>query len=338
MKQTEKIEKKFSSLLYNHIWLKFILENIFAVIATVVSAGVFAFGLNTFLDPAVQGGELAGIPAMVSGGSSGAAQVFNLLFVINGVRVEGQTSLIFSLFYFAINIPLIILAFKGVGKRFGAYTLLNVGLVFLFTNLMHGEFFYKIAYAMSRDSSDNLSRALFAGMCTGLSSAIAYKIDTSAGGVDVVSYYISSKKSTMAGKYGVIINGIIVAAFAIISGSANHDFPGALSGVFFSLVYLLTVMLVIDVINIRNKKAQIQIISRNKDLPKLLIANIPHGATSVDAKGAYTDSDRIIIYMVVSTTEVKRSIIVIKELDPESFIGVTSLQSIVGNFHSKPIK
>lgn len=337
MKTTEKFEKKFSSLLYNHIWLKVILENAFAVLATVISAAIFAFGLNTFLEPSVLGGAASALRPMVSGGSSGAAQVFNLLFTINNAQIEGKASLIFSLFYFGINIPLIILAFKGIGKRFGAYTLLNVGLVFLFTNTMHGSFFETIAIFIN-DECGLLGRALFAGMCTGLSSAIAFKIDTSAGGMDIITYYISNKKSTTVGKYGMVINGVIVGSFSLISGVSTHSYAIAFSGVFFSLIYLLTVMLVIDVINIRNKKAQIQIISHNKELPKLLIANIPHGATAVDAKGVYTDSDRLIIYMVVSTTEVKHAIKVIKELDPESFIGVTSLQSVVGNFHMKPIK
>ena len=338
MKITQKIEKKCSSLLYNHIWLKVILENAFCILATAFSAAIFAFGLNTFLDPTVQGGALAEtLKPMVSGGSSGASQVFSLLFTVNNPSLRSKASLIFSMFYFGINLPLIILAFKGVGKRFGIYTLLNVGLVFLFTNIMHGQFFYDVATVINKECG-LLGRALFAGVCTGLSSAIAYKIDTSAGGVDVVSYYISAKKSTMAGKYGVIINGIIIATFAIISGIAYDDFPRASAGIFFSLVYLLTVMLVVDAINVRNKKAQIQIISHNKDLPKLLIANIPHGATVVDAKGVYTDSDRLIIYMVVSTTEVKHAIKVIKELDPESFIGVHALQSVVGNFRVKPIK
>ena len=97
-------------------------------------------------------------------------------------------------------------------------------------------------------------------------------------------------------------------------------------------------MMVIDVINIRNKKAKIEITTSNKELPQLLIANIPHGATLVQAKGAFTDNDRLIIEMVVSTTEIKRSVNIIKTLDPNSFVVVTSLSGVYGNFHMRPIK
>ena len=136
----------------------------------------------------------------------------------------------------------------------------------------------------------------------------------------------------------MIINGVIVASFALVSGLTKHDFATAIGGALFSFVYLLTVMMVIDVINIRNKKAKIEITTSNKELPQLLIANIPHGATLVQAKGAFTDSDRLIIEMVVSTTEIKRSVNIIKTLDPQSFVVVTSLSGVYGNFHMKPIK
>lgn len=337
MKKVEKLEKKWNSLLYNHLWLKWLVEYGIAFIVTVFSAFIFAFGVNVFLDPIVLGESTSGIQTMVSGGSSGLAQVINLAFLMGGISFSKNASLIFSISYLLINAPLVFLAFKGIGKRFGFFTMLNVASVFLFTNVMHGQLLADIAVFVN-EHGGMLARALFAGICTGLSSALAFKIDASAGGFDIVSYYISLKKSTLAGKYGVIINAVIIASFTILSSVNANNFAVGISGMWFSLVYLLTVMLVIDVINVRNKKAHIEIITTNKDLPKLLIANIPHGATLVNAKGVYSDSDRFIIYMVVSTIEVRKAVKVIKQLDPESFVNVTPLQQVYGNFHMKPVR
>ena len=332
----KKLKRKLNSFAYQHIWLKYILDYGFSVIATLLSALIFVFGMVTFLEPSLASATEAG-PAMVSGGSSGAAQVIKLLiFSLTNLDTKNERIILSSL-YLAINIPLIILAFKGVGKRFGIFTLLNVASVFLFTNVINFKFLTDVAMYVG-ENAGMLGRALFAGMCTGLSSAIAYRIDASAGGFDIVSFYISAKKSTLAGKYGMIINGTIVASFALVSGLTQHNFATAIGGALFSFVYLLTVMLVIDIINIRNKKSQIQITTANKDLPQLLMANIPHGATIVNAKGGFTDTDRYIIYMVVSTTEIKRSVDIIKELDPESFVYVTALTGVYGNFHMRPIK
>lgn len=337
MKKIEKLQKRTNNFLYNHLWLKFIVDYGFALIATLFSAAIFALCINVFLDPAVLGGECEGIQTLVSGGSSGAAQVFNLLFTVNGITIPNNPSLLFSIFYLVINLPLIYIAFRYVGKRFAIFTVINVVAVFLMTNAMHGQFFVEIALFVNNHGG-MLARALFAGMCTGLSSAIAYKIDASAGGFDIISYYFSERKSTLAGKYGVIINATIISAFTIITAVTTSKWGESLGLIFFSAVYLLTVMLVIDVINVRNKKAQIQIITRKKDLAKLLLANIPHGATVVNARGAYSDNERYIIYMVVSTTEIKRAVKVVRELDPESFVNVTSLHQVYGHFYMKPIK
>ncbi len=331
------LKKRLNSFAYNHLWLKYILDYGFTVIATAISSLIFVFGVLVFLEPTLVGADAAENYTIVSGGSSGAAQVIKLIiYSIHDLGVENER-LILSALYLLINAPLLVLAFKGVGKKFALFTLLNVGLVALFTNVCKGQFLLDVATFVSNHGG-LLTRALFAGICTGLSSAIAYRIDSSAGGFDIVSFYISAKKSTLAGKYGVMINGAIVASFAIVSGFTTKSWASALGGALFSFVYLLTVMLVIDVINIRNKKAQIQIITSKKDLPQLLIANIPHGATVVNAKGGFTESDRLIIYMVVSTTEVKRSVDIIKVLDPESFVNVTSLVGVYGRFHMNPIK
>ena len=337
MKRLEKLAKKTNSLLYNHLWLKYIVDYGVALIASLFSAVIFAIGVNIFLQPSVLGGDLSGVTSLVSGGSSGAAQVIALIFSSCGITIPNNPSLIFSVGYILINAPLIFIAFKFIGKKFGAFTLINVGSVFLLTNLMQGQFFVDVAKFIDTNTG-MLGRALFAGICTGLSSAVAFKVDSSAGGFDIISYYFSYRKSTLAGKYGVLINGTIIAAYCLIIGITTNNWGEAFGLVWLSLVYLLTVMLVIDVINVRNKKAQIQIITTKKDLSKLLLANIPHGATVINAKGAYSDAERYVIQMVVSVTETKHAVKVIKQLDPESFINITSLQQVYGHFYMKPVK
>ena len=329
------IRNKLNSIPYNHIWVKYVLDYGLSVLATLASAAIFAFGMIVFLEPALA--NIKDAPAMVSGGSSGAAQVIKLIIFSFTKLDPSKERLVLSILYATINVPLLILAFKGVGKRFAIFTLLNVGCVTLFTNIFKGEFFTNVA-AFVNENGNMLTRALFAGMTTGLSSAIAYKIDTSAGGFDIVSFYISAKKGTTVGKYGMIINGTVVTSFAIVSSISTHQYASALGGMFFSFVYLLTVMLVIDAINTRNKKAQIQITTSNKDLYKLLIANIPHTSTIVQAKGGFTEGERTMIYMVVSTSEIKRSVKIIRELDPQSFVIVQTLHGVYGRFHMRPIK
>lgn len=354
MSNRKSLGKKFESLTYNHIWLRYAMDYGTAFAMSVLSALIFAFGMNCFIAPnAIDvGGTTYTFSRIISGGASGIAQTFAHIFDLTNVTLPSGMPSLYSIFYFAINIPLIILAFKGIGVRFGAFTLVNVGFVFLFTNIFKGEFFSAIALFFDANGGI-MSRALFAGICTGLSSAIAYKFETSAGGLDIVFYYISLRKNTTAGKYGALINVFVMLAYSTITavGGQEHiiyiandlpftlrSFEYAISMMFFSVVYLFTVTLLIDFINTRNKKVQIQIITSVKQMPTLLLANIPHGATIVQAKGAFSGDDRFIIYMVVSSIEVKHVIRLIRDIDKNSFVNVTSLQQVYGRFFQKPIK
>ena len=344
MKKTR--SQKIKTYIYNHIWLKYAIDYGVTFFMSVLSAAVFIFGVNCFLDPAALG--LTDQATLVSGGSSGVSQVLLLILETAGVQITNR-SLLFSIFYLTINIPLIILAFVGVGKRFAIFTLVNVGAAFLFSNIFHGEIFVHIALYVSHYGG-LLPRALFAGICTGISSAIAFKWETSAGGFDIISYYVSLRKSTSTGKYGVMINSTIIGLFTIFTamkgGSATlivgditlQPWAVAIGSMFFSVVYLLTVMLVIDFINVRNKKVQIQIVTDNPDMPKFLLAAIPHGATIVKATGAFSGKERFLIYMVVSSLEVKYTIKTIREFDSKSFINVTPLNQVYGHFYSRPIR
>ena len=347
-KKRHTLQSKINSFLYDHIWLKYIIEYGVAFFISVLSAAIFAFGVICFLKPGASNYEFT---ELISGGSSGLAQVIALIFTLCGISIENNPNLIFSLAYLLINVPLIILAFFGVGKRFALFTLVNVGFVFLFSNIFKGEFFEQIAIFV--DARGGLiSRALFAGLCTGLSSAIAYKWETSAGGFDIVAYYLSLRKSTTAGKYSVMINAAIMVTFVLLNALSHtptiievggdsftvSSWAAAISVIFFSTVYLFTVMLVIDLINVRNKKVQIQIITSNTDLPRLLLANVPHGATIVNATGAFSGQERKIIYMVVSSLELKKVITLIEQLDPNSFVNVTPLQQVYGRFFTRPIR
>lgn len=340
------LKQKYNSYIYNHLWLKIFIEYGITFIMSVASGAIFIFGVNCFLDPAALGGDtLSGTVTLVSGGSSGVSQVFLLILETCGVTITNR-SLIFSIAYFVVNLPLLFIAFFGVGKRFAFFTLVNVGSAFLFSNLFHGQFFVDVAIYVHQYGG-LLPRALFAGITTGLSSAIAYKWETSAGGFDIISYYVSLRKSTSAGKYGIIINAVIISLFTIFTaikgGNPNvatdlQPWSVAVGGMWFSIVYLFTVMLVIDFINVRNKKVQIQIITNNPNLPKFLIASVPHGATIVKATGAFSGEDRVMVYTVVSSLEVKKVLKTIKEIDPNSFINVTPLSQVYGHFYSRPIK
>lgn len=334
--------RRKESWLYDHPKTKEGIDAVFIVFMSTISAIIFAIGFNVFMDPVVDGLE-----KIVSGGASGISQVIVLFLKVCGWEDVARPENIknaYSILYFLINVPMIVLAWFGIGKRFTLYTLLNVVETSLFIGLFSPvdfEFFKHMAVYVN-DNGYMIGRALFGGVCTGLSSAICFKVDISTGGIDVLSYYIALKKKTSVGKYTFLINGVTVCLFTLLECvDTNFDFEiaaHAVSRVLFTGIYLLVTMLVVDFIHVRNKKLKVEVITANPNLGKELIATIPHGATVLRGTGAYTGGDRYIVTMVVSSFELPDVQKAIRKVDPNAFTEVTALTQVFGRFYMKPVK
>lgn len=353
-------KEKRTNWLYDHMWVKRGLENLLAFLLCTISAFIFAFGFNSCLDLGSFANEVKttydlpySYQKIASGGVSGISQVIVLFMeviyeAINGIGSSQGVfpeSLLYSILYFVVNVPVLILAWVGIGKRFTIFTLINVIETSLFIKLLsceNLEVMQEIALFVARNGGI-LSRALLGGVCTGLSCAICFKIDASSGGVDIIAYYIALKKRTLVGKYSFIMNGVTLVCFTLLiitkEGWANPNVVAShLGGAFYSVLYILISKIVIDTINVRNKKMKVEIVTNRKDLGEFLIESVPHGATMVVGTGVYTGKERYIFTMVVSSYELSHLIKLIKKEDSTAFVQVIPLNSVTGRFYTKPVR
>jgi len=341
--KTKKIDwkRRYNNWLLDHVVLKYITEYLIGLIVSTVSAFLFAITMKIFVMPTCLINE--GCMKIATGGASGMSQDIAMIFSLIFGSTKINEDLIYSILYFAVNIPLMVLAFFKIGKRFTLLSLINVAessiLVSLFSS--HGfEWVDSIAIYVN-ENGGMLARSIFGGVCIGLSSALPYKLDFSAGGVDILSYVLSQKKGTQAGKYSVLINSFTIALFCILTAAQNgwgSETANSFTPVLYSILYCFVASLIIDAIHIRNKKCELKVVSEDKELADLLLTRIPHGATIVKGIGAYSGSDKIIISMVVSSNELSNIIKIIREEDPKSFIEVFELRKVLGSFYLKPIK
>ncbi|MCR5348953.1 MAG: YitT family protein [Bacilli bacterium] len=348
MSKKQTFRKKFEDILLDHPVQRAILTNGWAFLVIAFSAFLFAFGFRAFLAPANLDQLFnSGHMRLVTGGVSGISQVI-IAFVEwvfgDPITKNNLYDIIYSILYFGINVPIFILAWRGIGKRFAIFTLINVGLASAFTALLRyadPDFFFKISEFVDNNGG-LVTRALLGGICTGVSSAIAFKVDASAGGMDVVAYYIALKKSRLVGRYSVYINVVTVTLYTLITisdvGWGTEKAAQVFVATLFSVLYLFVSMFMIDTINLRNKKVKIEAVSEMSDLGKILVGALPHGATMLYGEGAYTSNKKYIFTMVVSSYEAKQTVRVIQEADPNAFVDVFELQSVAGRFFLPPIR
>ena len=218
--------------------------------------------------------------------------------------------------------------------------MINVGLSSLFIQLFKNVQLAQDIAKLLESEHQHIARVLFAGVSIGLASSIAFRFEISCGGIDVISYYFALRKSTSVGKYATMLNSFIIVLYSVLTIAKNDGklVDLAFLNLLFSFLYLFVTMLVVDFVNTRNKKVQIQIITNMADMSSVLIANFPHSTTKVTGQGGYSRLEKTIIYMVVSSNEVRHVVSLVKKVDPHSFITVTSLIQAYGNFFIKPIE
>lgn len=297
--------------------------------------------------------SIVGKHSLVSGGASGFSQVVTRILSFTGMFKAGsgiEENTIISILYIAINIPFLILAWTKIGKKFTIYTLLNIGFSSMFLKIIPASW-----CEITNIYTDYLARALAGGICTGLGTGVAFAVGSSTGAVDIISLFFAEKKSTSVGKYSMVLNTITVLTYTllhfilspsdVIPAEFQNDLAGAAwnQGVhqttmaLYTIVYFFVGAKLLDLINIKNKKVELQVFTADPNMAKVLISGFPHACTLVSGIGGFTGTPRHIIYMVVSKSELNRAIKVMREADPNCFVSVLSTYQVYGKFYIKPL-
>lgn len=337
----KKLKKEATDYMYDHPTLRVIFSYTLTILAAALSAFIYAYSYKTFVAPPT------GDTTFVTGGAGGASQVIVKICEICGLDSSyeiGSTTIgyiIQSACYVLINAPLAVLSFKKIGKQFTLFTAINIGFYFLFVNIIPIDLctmFYDEAASTYGVVLNLFERSLFAGLCTGISVAIAVKAGHSSGGTDIVSMYITLKKpNAQFGHVSMLVNSIILIAYTILNMIEIKSVL-YITMIMYSLIYLFVNSTVVDKLVTKNRKSQIQIITTNDKLPDLLISYFPHSATIIEGKGAYTKENKLVIYTVVSEKEVKQALKVIRQIDEKAFVVVTKISALEGRFYVEPQK
>jgi uncharacterized membrane-anchored protein YitT (DUF2179 family) len=321
--------KRLQHWLNMHPKTKNVFENIIIIFGSIISSLLAAYTFRSFIVPSTD----VSIVPLITGGVSGVSQILNRLFDLLNILNAIDNRTLQATFYFLLNIPIFILGYAKIGKRFAIFSMINVILTSIFIEIIPEDLTLLVNI-----TEDLLSRAIIAGLLQGLASSIAYVMEISSGGMDVVTYYFANVKSTSVGKFAILINTIILLIFTTLYLITTESTDGALNSVIFSIIYFFTTSKVVDTINVRNKKTSLQIVTSVEHMPKVIMEKFHHGCTVVKAKGGFTNNDKYIIYIVVSSVEAQQVIRLVRLVDPDSFIDESYSHQVYGRFFIKPVK
>lgn len=274
-----------------------------------IGALVFSLGVNILIVPV----------GLYNGGFLGIAQIVRTI-IIEYLNIPFFRTLdLAGVIYFILNIPLLFLAYKEMGKHFFVKTIFTISCETVFLTII------KIPDIPIID--DVLTACLIGGIVAGLGAGLILRAGGSGGGSDTLGLYFTKKYSDFSvGKIGIFVNTFVYLICAFLFD---------IEIVIYSVIYTTLLSFMIDRVHYQNINMSVMIFTKKKGIADAVIEKLKRGVTIWDGRGAYTKENTQILLTVVSKYEVHQLKKIVKDLDPHAFMVFGERMGITGNFEKR---
>ena len=272
------------------------------ILLSVVAVTLQALSILWFYRPA----------SIVSGGVTGISMLLNYA---TGGHIQSWIPMV------VLNAPLLYLAYRELHLKFAVYTALFTlyfSLIFaVLENLPQPAIFDMTNPVMP------LISVIFGAVLNGAFGSIVIRNGGSTGGFDIVSLVLSKRVSFPMGTISMAFNMVIVAALAFVKGME----VAALSII---ALFVCSVSFNNALMGLNRNKTLFIISDRWDTFSHEVMRTVHRGVTYIPAKGAYTNADRKIVYIIAKTVEVATIRRIVLQHDPAAIISVIDTKEVVG--------
>ncbi len=255
-----------------------------------------AIGLNGFLAP----------HNLVIGGATGISLIVLRVFKIP----MWLTNLM-------VNIPLLAASVKLKGLKFTKDTLYSTLLLSFFMGVTENLPYFK---------TDILLGTVFGGLISGTGLGLVFKGNSTTGGselaAELVRIFISH--ISIARMMFIIDITVILLGFFVLGPSA------ALYAIITVYIISRTIDIVLEGLDFA--KAAFIISDKAEEIGLDITKRLKRGATLFKGRGVYTNKDKNMIIVVTASKEIAKLKKLSAETDPKSFIFISDVREIMGDF------
>ncbi|MGL1930985.1 MAG: YitT family protein [Desulfotalea sp.] len=219
-----------------------------------------------------------------------------------------------SAWYLLLNIPLLILGWIMLSRRFVLYSMYAVAVMTVAAELITIDF----------GITEQLYAAIAAGAICGTGTGIILRTLGSSGGSDVVAIILNQKFNIGVGKTFLIFN-LILFSFVATTYSADILIASIILTIVTSsaLDYLLTAF---------NQRKVVYVISdESKVIAKDILEHMKIGATFIKGQGAYSGKEKEILMTITNNIQLKRLEELVFNVDPDALFIVENSYDVIGS-------
>lgn len=271
------------------------IQVLYDILVCIIGSALVGTALSVFTIP----NEIA--PGGISGLSTALAYML-------GVRVSVLT--------LVLNIPIMLAAYRLLGKRSFFYTLLS-------TALLSG--FIELASFLPVYTGNILIAAVYGGVLSGIGIGILFLRNITTGGTDLIALMLHKAFPNVPnGTILAVIDGIVVLIAVLVFQKIEVALTSVLTIYFSSKV--------IDLIaqGVDYAKVIYIVTDKGKELSAVLNSSTDRGNTVIKAFGGYTGAEKQLVITVTRRNVLAQTLRLIHATDPAAFTFVTDSTEVHG--------
>lgn len=245
---------------------------------------------------------------LADGGISGVTLLLRYWFKIN----PGISTLV-------LNIPLIIIGYKYMGRRMLILTIWGTSCLSFFLSFwLHTPFIHQINL-----DHDLFLAGLLTGLLSGLGIGIVFKFGGTTGGTDIIARILELKLGIPIGKTLLGLD-VLVLGISLSYLDTKH--------MLYTLVGSYFLAKIADYVQEGSYAAKGVIIISDKylNIAKMINLNLDRGYTYLLAEGGYQNDTKKIIYCVVSPRELSNLKSIVLNEDKKAFVSIIDVHETLG--------
>lgn len=221
----------------------------------------------------------------------------------------------------AVNLPLLIIGGKYLGKAFALRTLITIILIALFIDI------FDTLFGLKPFIQDITLGSIFGGIFIGVGLALVIKGNSSAGGSTIIARIVASKSEIKPGVVILVIDSLIILSSLFIFDDVAR--------VLWSIISIYITSKIIDTIltGQLNKKVVYLVSNKTNELKSKITDTLGPEGTIIKGDGLFEGQEKRMILIVVEVGKLQQLRQMVQQTDPEGFLIITEATEMLGRGH-----
>ena len=228
------------------------------------------------------------------------------------------------------NIPLLILAFRYLHIRFTVYTRLMT-VLFAAELALFGNLRFPALFDMSEPAWRVVS-VIFGAVTMGVAGGMIVRLGGSTGGMDIVSLLLNRKYSISMGTISMSLNVVIALALGVVKAIGAGSYRVGVESAALSFIALFVTSIAFNniILGINRTKTLFTISDKWDEIAPDVLNKMHRGVTYIPCRGAYTNQEKTLVYILTKTIELASIRRIVLEKDPKAIISIIDTREVIG--------